>query len=157
MPALLHKKYLARRPTCISRIDAYLQKNGPVPMAGVERESTAGGDAASTRRRRRGSVSSKRSSRSAASGMSMAGLIAHVAPNTESSNYGEVQKAIKMFKQIADGGKWKQAFDQKGNKIFFRDRDEGLPAVKGEAKVEGVTTEQVLATILSTVARKQCE
>ncbi|KAM0790700.1 hypothetical protein ACM66B_004557 [Microbotryomycetes sp. NB124-2] len=155
VPAMIHKKYLARRPTCIARIDAYLQKNGPVPMAGVDREATDAGDGASTRRRRRSSISSKRSARSAASGVSMAGLIAHVSQNTDADNYSEVQKAVKLFKQIADGGKWKQAVDNKGNKIFFRERDEGLPAVKGEAKVNGVTTEQVLATILSTVGRKR--
>lgn len=162
VPALIHKKYLARRPTCIAKINDYLQKSGAPPLAGVDGDSggaVAAGGGGSVRRRRRSSISSKRSGRSAASaGGGMSGLPSHVAIKDDAANYGEVQKAIKLLKQLNQSGQneWKVAVDRNGGKIFMKKRDEGLNIVKGESKVNGATTEQVLGTILNEAARRQC-
>lgn len=87
----------------------------------------------------------------------MSGLPAHVAVNEEGDNYAEVQKAIKLFRQLNEQSGWKTAVDNKGGKIMMKKRDQGLATVKGESKVNGVTTEQVLGTILNEAARRQCE
>lgn len=132
-------------------------------MAGVDdveavSPSPSAGGAAAGGRRRRDSVSSKRSSRSGSSGAVFAGLPSHVAVNQDAKSYGDSQKAIKLFRSLNDGGNWSLALDRKQRKIQHRKREgEGLPIVKGEATVEGATTEQVLGTILSDVARRECE
>ena len=165
VPAFAHRRYLARRPTCIAKIAAYLEKNGAPPMANAEPEQTGGGGggaAAGGMRKRRDSTASKRSSRSSAgsSATLVAGLPTHVAVNEEASNYAELQKGQKLFKSVLGAGKndWTVAVDPKGSKIYMKSRDgNGLPAVKGESVAKGVTTEQVLGTILSDAARRECK
>lgn len=92
---------------------------------------------------------------------SFAGLPLHVVPNREADSYGELQKAQKLFKGLlaSDSREWSLAVDAKGSKIWMRKKEGGgtLPVVKGEYIVEGVTTEQVLGTVLSQTARKECE
>ncbi|ORY75942.1 hypothetical protein BCR35DRAFT_325733 [Leucosporidium creatinivorum] len=158
VPALLHKKYLARRPTCVAKIAEYLQKNGAPPMVGVEEiepvsPSATGG--AVPIPRRRGSISSKRS-RSASASTVYAGLPEHVEVNTDANSYSEVQKAIKLFHSLNEQTDWTLAVDQKQRKIW-KGQAQGKRAllVKGEATVEGATTEQVLGTILSDTARRE--
>ncbi|KDE03535.1 hypothetical protein MVLG_06001 [Microbotryum lychnidis-dioicae p1A1 Lamole] len=155
VPAFAARKYLARRPTCIAAIAAYLEKNGAPAMV----ESGSGGAVAGeTPRRRRDSTASKRSSRSSRTTGSntFAGLPAHVALDTEAANHGDIQKAIKLVKSVAGSRDFSQAVDEKGTKIFMKKRDDdGLPTVKGEWNVEGVTTEQVAGTILSEAARRE--
>lgn len=112
-------------------------------------------------RRRRDSTASKRSSRSRAESTSSAAtgaLPTHVTPNIDAPSYAELQKAQKLFKNLlgSNDGQWSVAIDHKGNKIHMLKRDGLLPIVKGEAMVEGVTTEQVLGTILSSAARREC-
>ena len=112
-------------------------------------------------RRRRDSTASKRSSRSRAeSTASVPGALPlHVLPNTDADSYADLQKAQKLFKSLlsAPDNDWTSAIDPKGNKIYMRKREgDLLPTVKGEALVEGVTTEQVLGSILSSAARREC-
>lgn len=161
VPALLHKKYLARRPTCIAKIAEYLNRNGAPPMVGVEdiepvSPSSVGGGAVAIPRRR-GSMSSKRS-RSASASTVYAGLPSHVEVNTDAKAYPEAQKAIKLFHSLNQETDWTLAVDQKQRKIWKRQgQGQGSLVVKGEASVEGATTEQVLGTILSDAARRECE
>lgn len=161
VPSLLHKKYLARRPTCVARIAEYLSKNGAPPMVGVEdiehtSPSSAGAGAVAIPRRR-GSMSSKRS-RSASNSTVYAGLPSHVEVNTDAKSYPDVQKAIKLFHSLNQETDWTLAVDQKQRKIWKRKAQRnGSLVVKGEAIVEGATTEQVLGTILSDAARRECE
>lgn len=115
-------------------------------------------------RRRRDSSASRRSSRSRAESTTSTAvggaLPNHVVPNTEAASYGELQKAQKLFKNLLSSPdqEWSFAVDPKGNRIQMRARDGNLlPIVKGESLVEGVTTEQVLGTILSAAARRDCE
>lgn len=132
-------------------------------MAGVEElgqvpSNPSGGAGMAAIPRRRSSVSSKRSARSGSSSTVFAGLPSHVEVNKEVKSYAEAQKAIKLFRSLNDGGDWTLAVDQHQRKIWMRKREgDGLPIVKGEAVVEGVTTEQVLGTILSDTARRECE
>lgn len=139
-------------------------------MAGVESISDQSPSPPSAqpqrRRSRRDSSASKRSTRSdmstATNGTSsFAGLPLHVVPNLEADSYGELQKAQKLFKGLlaSDTREWSLAVDAKGSKIWMRKREGGgsLPVVKGEYVIEGVTTEQVLGTVLSQTARKECE
>lgn len=134
-------------------------------MAGVDATPKSEGGMAP--RRRRMSTSSKQSGRSARSGRSetsgasaIGGLPQHVQPNEDASSYAELQKAQKLFKAIlaVDESQWTVAHDHKQSKIWMKKRDgDLLPVVKGEAVIEGVTTEQALGTILSGAARKECE
>jgi hypothetical protein len=152
----------ARRPVCIAKIDEYLQSHGSPPMAGVDSSAQQNGEVAPIRRRR-DSVSSKRSARSARSQSSTAtaaGLPVHVGANEDSATYAELQKAQKLFKSILamDQNDWNVVQNQSQSKIWMKKREGGLlPIVKGEALIEGVTTEQVLGTILSGAARRECE
>jgi hypothetical protein len=166
VPAFAARKYLARRPTCIAKIAEYLQSHG-APSKTLDPVLVASGtNGTIPARRRRDSISSKRSARSARSAATtsspvvFAGLPSHVSQNTEAPGYGEIQRAQKLFKAIlgSSGSDWTVAVDHKGSKIWMRKRDGNvLPIVKGEATVEGVTTEQVLGTILSEAARRDCE
>ena len=134
----------------------------PTPSVLVPSATSSGSS-----RRRRDSVSSKRSSRSsvstaATSTSGVAGLPSHVELNKDSGSYGEIQTAIKLFRATNDsaGGQgWTVANDPSGNKIVMKKRGEGeIPVVKGEADIGGgVTTEQVLGTILHSSARILCE
>ncbi|GAA5822023.1 hypothetical protein JCM10212_004659 [Sporobolomyces blumeae] len=172
MPSFAATKYLARRPTCIARIAAYLQAHGAPPMMPVDPEPTPSVLSPSTTavggatRRRRDSVSSKRSSRSSVSTAAttvsagsggLVGLPSHVELERDASSYAEVQTAIKLFRATLDqagGTGWTTARDPEGNKITLKSRgDDQVPLVKGEADVGGVTTEQVLGTILHSGAR----
>ncbi|SCV71339.1 BQ2448_2927 [Microbotryum intermedium] len=158
VPAFASRRYLARRPTCIASIAAYLEKNGaPAMVDGGSGGGGGGAVAGATPRRRRDSTASKRSSRSTRTTGSntFAGLPGHVAVDTEAANYGEIQKAIKLVKSIAGSRDFSQAVDEKGTKILMKRDDDGLPTVKGEWNVEGVTTEQVAGTILSEAARRE--
>lgn len=134
-------------------------------MAGIDATpETVGG---ATPRRRRNSTSSKQSGRSARSGRSEAsgasavgGLPQHVQTNEDAQSFAELQKAQKLFKAIlaVDESQWTVAHDHKQSKIWMKKREgDLLPVVKGEALIEGVTTEQALGTILSGAARKECE
>ncbi|GAA5899771.1 hypothetical protein JCM8208_004559 [Rhodotorula glutinis] len=170
MPSFAATKYLARRPTVITRIDDYLKTHGAPPLVPHEPESgsLAGGDAGSIAggavgvpRRRRDSTSSKRSSRSASSGGAV-GLPEHVAMDRDAESYGAVQTATKLFRATAGGvggAGWRAAKDQEGTKVWMREKDgeqegKALPIVKGEAEIERVTTEQVLGTLLNESARR---
>lgn len=131
-------------------------------MAGLDSSAQQNGEVAPIRRRR-DSVSSKRSGRSARSQSSTAtaaGLPVHVGANEDSATYPELQKAQKLFKSILamDQNDWTVVQNQSQSKIWMKQRESGLlPIVKGEALIEGVTTEQVLGTILSGAARRECE
>ncbi|GAA98861.1 uncharacterized protein L969DRAFT_51288 [Mixia osmundae IAM 14324] len=172
VPAVFTTRYLARRPLCITKIAAYLEKNGAPPMAGVDPAEADGAIAAP--RSRPGSIRSK-SGRSVRSKRSMsglggaaaagagavagAGLIAHVAHSDDHKSSGEISSAKDKFQSLEDdyqGGGWTNATDQKGTKIYIKKGKEGaLPAIRGEAQIGGgVTTEQVLATINSFAARR---
>ncbi|GAA5870056.1 hypothetical protein JCM1840_003569 [Sporobolomyces johnsonii] len=175
VPSFAATKYLARRPTCIAKIAEYLHSHGAPPLMPVEPEptpsalatsATSASVASSASKRRRDSVSSKRSTRSSTStlattvstGSAVVGLPSHVELDRDAASYGEVQTAIKLFRAMlasSGGGEWKMARDQEGTKVWMRERDDrkGLPVVKGEAEIEGVTTEQVLGTLLSSTAR----
>lgn len=171
MPSFAATKYLARRPTCISRIAAYLQAHGAPPMMPVDPEPTPSvlvpsATSSGSSRRRRDSVSSKRSTRSnvstsattISSGSGAAGLPSHVELDRDATSFGDVQTAIKLVRATLDsaGGQgWTTANDPTGNKITMKMRGNSeLPIVKGEVDIGGgVTTEQVLGTILHTTAR----
>ncbi|GAA5961479.1 hypothetical protein JCM3765_003597 [Sporobolomyces pararoseus] len=171
MPSFAATKYLARRPTCISRIAAYLQSHGAPPMMPVDPEPTPSvlvpsATSSGSSRRRRDSVSSKRSTRSnvstsattVSSGSGAVGLPSHVELDRDAASFGDIQTAIKLVRATLDsaGGQgWTVANDPTGNKIVMKMRGEGeLPVVKGEIDIGGgVTTEQVLGTILNTSAR----
>lgn len=171
MPSFAATKYLARRPTCIARIAAYLQSHGAPPMMPVDPEPTPSvlvpsATSSGSSRRRRDSVSSKRSTRSnvstsattVSSSSGAVGLPSHVELDRDAASFGEIQTAIKLVRANLDsaGGQgWTVANDPTGNKIVMKMRGEGeLPIVKGEIDIGGgVTTEQVLGTILNTSAR----
>ncbi|KAI5476356.1 START-like domain protein [Pseudohyphozyma bogoriensis] len=165
IPGVAAIRYLARRPTCIAKIADYLSVHGPPPMAGVEPSPTQAGS--SLTRNRSSSISSKRSSRStksaapssATSVSAFGALPSHVEPNSEATNYGDVQKAQKLFRALvgvpeAEWSLAKDGKDGKETKILMRRRDTGLPIVMGQTRIGGVTTEQVLGTLLSGAARK---
>lgn len=174
MPSFAATKYLARRPTCIARIAAYLQSHGAPPMMPVDPEPTPSvlvpsATSSGSSRRRRDSVSSKRSTRSnvstsattVSSSSGAVGLPSHVELDRDAASFGEIQTAIKLVRANLDsaGGQgWTVANDPTGNKIVMKMRGEGeLPIVKGEIDIGGgVTTEQVLGTILNTSARILC-
>jgi len=137
----------------------------PTPSVLVPSATSSGSS-----RRRRDSVSSKRSTRSnvstaattVSSGSGAVGLPSHVELDRDAASFGEVQTAIKLVRATLDsaGGQgWTVANDPTGNKIVMKMRGEGeLPVVKGEVEIGGgVTTEQVLGTILNTSARILCE
>ncbi|GAA5961850.1 hypothetical protein JCM21900_006461 [Sporobolomyces salmonicolor] len=176
IPSFAATKYLARRPTCIAKIAEYLHSHGAPPLVPVEPEPTPSAlvtsatltsvSSSSVSKRRRDSVSSKRSNRSSTStlattvsaGSAVVGLPSHVELDRDAASYGEVQTAIKLFRAMlasSEGGEWTMARDQEGSKVWMRERNDrsGLPVVKGEAEIEGVTTEQVLGTLLSSTAR----
>ncbi|GAA5926235.1 START domain-containing protein [Sporobolomyces koalae] len=171
MPSFAATKYLARRPTCISRIASYLHSHGAPPMMPVDPEPTPSvlvpsATSSGSSLRRRDSVSSKRSTRSGAStaattvssGSGAVGLPSHVELVRDAASFEEIQTAIKLFRATLDsaGGQgWTVANDPTGTKIVMKMRGEGeVPIVKGEADVGGgVTTEQALATITSSMAR----
>jgi len=172
MPSFAATKYLARRPTVITRIDDYLKTHGAPPLVPHEPESgslaggdtgSIGGGAVGVPRRRRDSTSSKRSSRSASSGAAV-GLPEHVAMDRDAESFGAVQTATKLFRAMAGGvggAGWRAAKDQEGTKVWMREKDgeqegKALPIVKGEAEIERVTTEQVLGTLLNESARRIC-
>lgn len=175
MPQFAAKKYLARRPTVITRIADYLAAHGAPPMVPHEPEPTSssdsqetfvGGGAVPMGRKRRDSNASRRSSRSAASSTTggAVGLPAHVELDKEGKAFEAVQTGFKLFRAMlgsASGGAWRVAKDQDGTRVWMRDREgekqgEGLPIVKGEGEIEGVTTEQVLGTLMSESARRIC-
>lgn len=173
----------ARRPTIISRIDDYLQSHGPPrmsePQSSPSERTLTNGNGNSGRRqeqdeddapprRRRDSTMSKRSTRSTRSTGSAqtssgptGALPVHVTSNTDAASYAEIQKAQKLFKSLLStypSNEWSVAQDHKGGKIWMKRRDPSvLPVVKSEATIEGVTTEQVLGSILSEAARRECK
>ncbi|GAA6048862.1 hypothetical protein JCM3770_003657 [Rhodotorula araucariae] len=170
MPSFAATKYLARRPTVIARIDAYLRANGAPPMVPHEPEpvtmsGTGGGTLAAAggaaRRGRRDSSASRRSGRSTASGGAV-GLPEHVEMNRDAASFAAVQTAAKLFRAMAasvGGAGWRVAKDQEGTKVWMREKDgesggKTLPVVKGEAEIENVTTEQVLGTLMNESARR---
>ncbi|BGP50226.1 hypothetical protein JCM10450v2_006142 [Rhodotorula kratochvilovae] len=173
MPSFAATKYLARRPTVIARIDAYLRSNGAPPMVPHEPEPVtlsgaeggalaAAGGAAAARRPRRDSSASRRSSRSSGSMGGAVGLPEHVEMNTDAASYSAVQTASKLFRAMAGsvgGAGWRVAKDQEGTKVWMREKDgetpgKALPVVKGEAEIENATTEQVLGTLVNEAARR---
>ncbi|GJN92620.1 hypothetical protein Rhopal_005655-T1 [Rhodotorula paludigena] len=173
MPQFAAKKYLARRPTVITRIADYLAAHGAPPMVPHDPEPTSssdsqetfvGGGAVPMGRKRRDSNASRRSSRSATSSTTggAVGLPAHVELDKEGKAFEAVQTGFKLFRAMlgsASGGAWRVAKDQDGTRVWMRDREgekqgEGLPVVKGEGEIEGVTTEQVLGTLMSESARR---
>ncbi|KAL8278519.1 hypothetical protein RQP46_009011 [Phenoliferia psychrophenolica] len=168
VPAFAAMKYLARRPTCIAKIAEYLKVNGPPPMAGVEasppastrnaRNSNGGGggggdDKEFVPRRRRDSSVSRRSAHPSIAGA----LPPTVEPNEDATSYADIQKAHKQLKQqlASSPNEWSHYVDHEDNAFWTKKRDgEDLPVVKGEAIIEGVTTEMVLGTIKNSAARK---
>lgn len=108
---------------------------------------------------RKDSTASKRSIKSTTSSIGSA-LPFHVHPNEEITSYLDIQRAQQVFKGFlsTQGGEWKTIKGDKGVAIFVREASgNGLGVVKGERRMTGVTTEQVLGTLLSEGARKECE
>ncbi|GAA6031564.1 hypothetical protein JCM8097_006522 [Rhodosporidiobolus ruineniae] len=171
VPSYAATKYLARRPTCIAKIADYLQKHGAPSMVPLDPEPTAGSpsspssapdpqaDLGAMRRNRRDSVASKRSARSTATSAAgeAVGLPPHVELNKDGESYGAVKSALERFKAALAEGEagWKVATDEEGTKIWTREKGKGgMPDVRGEAELGGVTTEQVLGTLMSEAARR---
>jgi hypothetical protein len=172
VPKVLTGKYLARRPVCISRIDDYLQKNGAPPLAGVdeaEQRPARSSDTQSTRsgksgfaaagaampsRKRRSSNGSVRSGRSAGAASSFLSAPS-IAEGHKSSK--DLEQGRSLFDDLSgDNSGWNLATDHKGARFHMKDTKGGLPIIKAAVKIEGVTTEQILGTVISQAARRIC-
>lgn len=84
----------------------------------------------------------------------------HVAVNEEANSFPDSVKGLKLFKKLAgmEDRDFQAVVDQFGTELLSKKRDgKVLPIVRCESVVEGVTTEQVLGTIMSSAARRECE
>ena len=169
IPGAISGKYLARRPVCISKIDDYLQKHGAPAMAGVDpseqqagRAKSVRGDADSGIGIGAGSISSKRRSRrpssvasSSRGGGGGAGFLDAGLIEQDHKTAKELESAKSRFTELREGGgDWSEIRDIQGGKILTKKAKGGLPIVKSETRIEGVTTAQIVGTILSQSARR---
>ena len=138
-------------------------------MAGVDpseqqagRAKSVRGDADSGIGIGAGSISSKRRSRrpssvasSSRGGGGGAGFLDAGLIEQDHKTAKELESAKSRFTELREGGgDWSEIRDIQGGKILTKKAKGGLPIVKSETRIEGVTTAQVVGTILSGSARR---
>lgn len=159
-PFPLATKMVSKRLVHIYKIEDYLRKNGQPRSAGTGQTSKVGngnavptGGMAFSSRPRENTISSSETKEGS-------GLPPHVSFDDQHPSAKKVLQAKQNVEQIlTSSANWDKAVDTQGNPLYTQTvQGSNLPIMKGEAKMPaGVTTEQVLATILSTAARLICE
>lgn len=162
-PFPLATKMVSKRLVHIYKIEEYLKKNGTPRSAGTgqnhvksaaQNGAAVGGVAGQSH-----TASSNEESATAGDG-NVAGLPPQVPFDSSHSSASAVMKAKEDLEQLLAGtGQWEKAVDTQGNPLYTRNvQGSDLPIMKGEASMpSGVTTEQVLGTLLSSAARRICE
>lgn len=167
LPATIATKIISRRPASIYKIEQYLKRHGPLQDTfstddeSKAREATTNGVGSIATVAGTPSKASTRGGLTAGTGDAAAvgsSLPLHVSYDDKHPSSSEISTARQRLEELAQESKWEKAIDSKGHNIYQRREGKGLPVVKGEATIRGdVTTEQVLATILSLSARRTCK
>lgn len=160
-PFPLATKMVSKRLVHIYKIEDYLRKHGQPRSAGTgQTRKDASGQAVA------GSaiVSSRNGHPSSNSGASVQESGSSLPPqapfdDSHSSAKSVLQAKEKLEQMLAENGNWDKAVDTQGNPLCTQlAKGSSLPIMKGEARMpSGVTTEQVLGTILSTATRLICK
>lgn len=134
-------------------VDPSEQQAGRAKSVRGDADSGIGvGSIASKRRSRRPSsiASSSRGAAVGGAGFLDAGLI-----EQDHKSAKELESAKARFVELREGGgDWSAIRDIQGGKMLTKKAKGGLPIVKSETRIEGVTTAQVVGTILSQSARR---
>lgn len=158
-PFPLATKMVSKRLVHIYKIEDYLRKHGQPRSAGTGQTSRAvngstaalAGNASSSRAKDNTETSELENG---------SGLPPHVTFDDRHPSAKSVLQAKQSLEQVLSSpSNWDKAVDSQGNPLYTQSvQGSSLPVMKGEARMpSGVTTEQVLATILSTAARLICE
>lgn len=156
-PFPLATKMVSKRLVHIYKIEDYLKKNGTPRSAGtgqnVQRANgnaiAAGGVAAT------GNSVQKDGAKSAEdSGWGLPPQMPF--DKTHASASAVLQAKEKLNQLLSSGTQWDKAVDPRGNPLYTQAvQGSNLPIMKGEANLpSGITTEQVLGTVLSPAARQ---
>jgi hypothetical protein len=92
---------------------------------------------------------------------SSSALPPHISLDTSHASFKTLQQAKQRYEALLQNGeRWDKAVDSAGNPLYTQYAEgstSSLPIMKGEATMpSGITTEQVLGTILSPAAKRIC-
>lgn len=161
-PFPLATKMVSKRLSHIYKIEEYLKKHGQPRSAGTGQTNrkAANGQAAA------GAAILSHSNGDARSGTDTSGQDtgSSLPPQAPFDDNNTSAKAVLQARQkveqlLSNNVNWDKAVDPQGNPLYTQDvSGSSLPIMKGEARMPtGVTTEQVLGTMLSASARRICK
>lgn len=165
-PFPLATKMVSKRLAHIYKIEDYLKKHGQPRSAGTGQTQrntngqTVAGAGAGAATLAPGTAAQHHAGPSHHNEETGSDLPPQVPFNEKHPSAQDVLQAkAKLEQLLSSQGTWDKAVDPQGNPLYTQTvQGSSLPIMKGEAKMpSGITTEQVLGTIMSTAARRICK
>lgn len=161
LPAAISSWVIQRRPTNIANIEACLRERGSTATSSTRIANGRSSEASKTPVANRNGHTVAAEGAVPTTAVAAASTEATAAALPQGAVYldshassTEVEAADTLLKELLREKAWSQARDGQGHTIYFKRDQDGTSTIRSNTSIPGVTTEQVIGTLLSLSARR---